>query len=135
MSSYLYAICAGPYAKKTDIYEGKFGRYPLAIFVRPSLSQYLDHEEIFEVTKQGFKWFEDKFQIGYPFKKYDQVFVPEFNAGAMENVGCVTFPRRFHPSTGMKSAKSSHHPSCLSTMEIFKNRTHLSGFVRRPFPM
>jgi aminopeptidase N len=91
MSSYLYAICAGPYAKKTDIYEGKFGRYPLAIFVRPSLSQYLDHEEIFEVTKQGFKWFEDKFQIGYPFKKYDQVFVPEFNAGAMENVGCVTF--------------------------------------------
>ena len=91
MSSYLYAICAGPYAKKTDIYEGKFGSYPLAIFVRPSLSQYLDHEEIFEVTKQGFKWFEDKFQIGYPFKKYDQVFVPEFNAGAMENVGCVTF--------------------------------------------
>ncbi|MFZ9227286.1 MAG: aminopeptidase N [Candidatus Nanopelagicales bacterium] len=91
MSSYLYAICAGPYAKKTDIYEGKFGKYPLAIFVRPSLSQYLDHEEIFEVTKQGFKWFEEKFQIGYPFKKYDQVFVPEFNAGAMENVGCVTF--------------------------------------------
>ncbi|NBO79315.1 MAG: aminopeptidase N, partial [Actinobacteria bacterium] len=91
MSSYLYAICAGPYAKKTDIYEGKFGSYPLAIFVRPSLSQFLDHEEIFEVTKQGFKWFEDKFQIGYPFKKYDQVFVPEFNAGAMENVGCVTF--------------------------------------------
>ena len=91
MSSYLYAICAGPYAKKLDIYEGKFGSYPLAIFVRPSLSQFLDHEEIFEVTKQGFKWFEDKFQIGYPFKKYDQVFVPEFNAGAMENVGCVTF--------------------------------------------
>ena len=91
MSSYLYAICAGPYAKKTDIYEGKFGSYPLAIFVRPSLSQFLDHEEIFEVTKQGFKWFEEKFQIGYPFKKYDQVFVPEFNAGAMENVGCVTF--------------------------------------------
>ncbi|MFM1825429.1 MAG: aminopeptidase [Actinomycetota bacterium] len=91
MSSYLYAICAGPYAKKTDVYEGKFGSYPLAIFVRPSLSQYLDHEEIFQVTKQGFKWFEDKFQIGYPFKKYDQVFVPEFNAGAMENVGCVTF--------------------------------------------
>ena len=91
MSSYLYAICAGPYARKTDSYTGKYGTYPLAIYVRPSLSQYLDHEEIFEVTKQGFKWFEDKFQIGYPFKKYDQVFVPEFNAGAMENVGCVTF--------------------------------------------
>ena len=91
MSSYLYALCAGPYAKKTDIYKGKFGNYPLAIFVRPSISQFLDHEEIFEVTKQGFAWFEDKFKTGYPFPKYDQIFVPEFNAGAMENVGCVTF--------------------------------------------
>ena len=91
MSSYLYALCAGPYFKKTDVYKGKFGQYPLGIFVRPSLAQFLDHEEIFEITKQGFTWFEDKFQVGYPFKKYDQVFVPEFNAGAMENVGCVTF--------------------------------------------
>ena len=91
MSSYLYALCAGPYFKKTDIYKGKFGTYPLAVFVRPSLSEFLDHEEIFEITKQGFAWFEDKFQVGYPFPKYDQVFVPEFNAGAMENVGCVTF--------------------------------------------
>lgn len=91
MSSYLYALCAGPYYKKTDLYEGKFGSYPLGIFVRPSLAQFLDHEEIFEITKQGFSWFEDKFKVGYPFPKYDQVFVPEFNAGAMENVGCVTF--------------------------------------------
>ena len=91
MSSYLYALCAGPYFKKTDVYKGKFGSYPLAIFVRPSLAEFLDHEEIFEITKQGFAWFEDKFQVGYPFPKYDQIFVPEFNAGAMENVGCVTF--------------------------------------------
>ena len=91
MSSYLYALCAGPYFKKSDVYKGKFGTYPLAVFVRPSLSEFLDHEEIFEITKQGFAWFEDKFQVGYPFPKYDQVFVPEFNAGAMENVGCVTF--------------------------------------------
>ena len=91
MSSYLYALCAGPYFKKTDVYKGKFGTYPLAVFVRPSLAEFLDHEEIFEITKQGFEWFEDKFQVGYPFPKYDQIFVPEFNAGAMENVGCVTF--------------------------------------------
>ena len=91
MSSYLYALCAGPYFKKTDIYKGKFGSYPLAVFVRPSLAEFLDHEEIFEITKQGFAWFEEKFQVGYPFPKYDQIFVPEFNAGAMENVGCVTF--------------------------------------------
>jgi len=91
MSSYLYALCAGPYFKKTDVYKGKFGSYPLAVFVRPSLAEFLDHEEIFEITKQGFAWFEEKFQVGYPFPKYDQIFVPEFNAGAMENVGCVTF--------------------------------------------
>ncbi|MEY3531697.1 MAG: hypothetical protein RLY68_699, partial [Actinomycetota bacterium] len=91
MSSYLYALCAGSYFKKTDVYKGKFGSYPLAVFVRPSLAEFLDHEEIFEITKQGFAWFEEKFQVGYPFPKYDQIFVPEFNAGAMENVGCVTF--------------------------------------------
>ncbi len=90
MSSYLYALCAGPYAKKSDSYSGKFGTYPLAIYIRQSLLEFLDDKEIFEVTKQGFAWFEEKFQVGYPFPKYDQIFVPEFNAGAMENVGCVT---------------------------------------------
>ena len=91
ISSYLFALCAGPYEKFTDEFTGEFGTYPFGIFVRKSLKEFLDADEIFEITKQGFSWFETKFNIGYPFEKYDQVFVPEFNAGAMENAGCVTF--------------------------------------------
>lgn len=90
MSTYITAIVAGPYYEVRDEYVGAFGTYPLGLFCRASLSEYLDPEDLFTVTKQGFAYFEDAFQTGYPFGKYDQLFVPEFNAGAMENAGCVT---------------------------------------------
>lgn len=90
MSTYITAIVAGPYFEVRDEYQGKFGTYPLGLFCRNSLSEYLDPEDLFTVTKQGFKYFEEAFDYGYPFEKYDQLFVPEFNAGAMENAGCVT---------------------------------------------
>jgi len=90
MSTYITAIVAGPYYEVRDEYQGKFGTYPLGLFCRSSLSEYLDPEDLFTVTKQGFKYFEAAFDFGYPFEKYDQLFVPEFNAGAMENAGCVT---------------------------------------------
>jgi len=91
ISTYITALVAGPYFEVRDEYSGPYGTYPLGIFCRQSLSQYLDSDEIFQVTKQGFAFFEDQFKVGYPFAKYDQLFVPEFNAGAMENAGCVTF--------------------------------------------
>jgi len=90
ISTYITAIVAGPYHQVRDSYTGKFGTYPLGLFCRKSLAQYLDPADLFEVTKQGFEYFEEAFQVGYPFGKYDQLFVPEFNAGAMENAGCVT---------------------------------------------
>ena len=90
MSTYITAIVAGPYHEVRDEYIGKFGTYPLGLFCRNSLAEYLDPEDLFTVTKQGFKYFEDAFDFGYPFEKYDQLFVPEFNAGAMENAACVT---------------------------------------------
>ena len=90
MSTYITAIVAGPYYEVRDEYQGKFGNYPLGLFCRSSLSEYLDPEDLFTVTKQGFEYFENVFDFGYPFGKYDQLFVPEFNAGAMENAGCVT---------------------------------------------
>jgi aminopeptidase N len=90
MSPYITAICGGAYAVVRDEYTGPNGRYPLAVFVRQSLAQHLDADNIFLETKQGFEFFEAAFATPYPFAKYDQVFVPEFNAGAMENAGCVT---------------------------------------------
>ncbi|MGY1827659.1 aminopeptidase N [Blastococcus sp. SYSU DS0541] len=87
ISTYLVALIAGPYAKVTDLHEG----IPLGLYCRASLARYLDPEEIFRVTKQGFDFYHRVFDYPYPFDKYDQLFVPEFNAGAMENAGAVTF--------------------------------------------
>ena len=90
MSTYITALVAGPYHVVRDEYVGKNGTYPLGVFCRESLAQFLDSDEILTVTKQGFEFFEEQFKVPYPFAKYDQLFVPEFNAGAMENAGCVT---------------------------------------------
>jgi aminopeptidase N len=90
MSTYITALVAGPYHRVTDSYTGQFGTYPLGVFCRQSLAEFLDADDVFTITKQGFAYFESQFGVAYPFGKYDQSFVPEFNAGAMENAGCVT---------------------------------------------
>ncbi|MFD0315030.1 aminopeptidase N [Streptomyces flavalbus] len=90
ISSYITALIVGPYHSVHSVYEKDGRTVPLGIYCRPSLAEYLDSDAIFEVTRQGFDWFEAKFDYAYPFKKYDQLFVPEFNAGAMENAGAVT---------------------------------------------
>jgi aminopeptidase N len=91
LSTYVTAIVAGPYHVVTDTHEGTAARIPLRVFCRRSLAEHLDAADIFLVTKQGFEFFETLFGRPYPFGKYDQLFVPEFNAGAMENAGAVTF--------------------------------------------
>jgi aminopeptidase N len=87
MSTYITALVAGPYASVHDEHDG----IPLGIYCRRSLIQHLDPEDLFTVTKSGFDFYHRVFGYRYPFGKYDQLFVPEFNAGAMENAGCVTF--------------------------------------------
>ncbi|MFD5722179.1 aminopeptidase N [Streptomyces sp. NPDC127036] len=90
ISSYITALIVGPYHSVHSVYEKDGQSVPLGIYCRPSLAEFLDSDAIFEVTRQGFDWFQEKFDYAYPFKKYDQLFVPEFNAGAMENAGAVT---------------------------------------------
>jgi aminopeptidase N len=85
--TYITAVAAGPYHVVRDEHDG----IPLGVFCRQSLAQYLDPGEILEVTRQGFDFYHNSFGIKYPFEKYDQLFVPEFKEGAMENAGCVTF--------------------------------------------
>jgi len=87
MSTYITAIVAGPYYEVRSEHDG----IPLGLYCRQSLAGYLDPGEIFEVTRQGFDFYHAAFGTRYAFGKYDQVFVPEFKAGAMENAGCVTF--------------------------------------------
>jgi aminopeptidase N len=91
MSTYLVALIAGPYARWDDVYSDEEGDIPLGIFCRASLGEFMDVERLFTETKQGFGFYHRNFGVPYAFGKYDQLFVPEFNAGAMENAGAVTF--------------------------------------------
>lgn len=94
ISSYITAIVAGPYVGVTDELTSIDGRtIPLSVWGRKSLEKEVraDAEEILTITKQGFAFYEAQFDRPYPFATYDQIFVPEYNAGAMENAGCVTF--------------------------------------------
>lgn len=91
MSTYLVALIAGPYAEWTDTYTDEHGDIPLGIYCRASLAEHMDADRLFTETKQGFGFYHRNFGVPYAFGKYDQLFVPEFNAGAMENAGAVTF--------------------------------------------
>ncbi|MCV7225395.1 aminopeptidase N [Mycolicibacterium komossense] len=91
ISTYLVALIAGPYARWDDVYRDEHGEIPLGIFCRASLSEFMDADRLFTETKQGFGFYHENFGTPYAFGKYDQLFVPEFNAGAMENAGAVTF--------------------------------------------
>ena len=92
MSTYITAVVAGPYEGVTDTLTSSDGRtIDLGVYCRASVLEHLDADAIIDITRKGFEFFEDAYGIAYPFTKYDQVFVPEYNAGAMENAGCVTF--------------------------------------------
>ncbi|UFN45951.1 aminopeptidase N [Nocardioides okcheonensis] len=97
MSTYITAIVAGEYHGEFDTYEGKFGTIPLGHYCRQSLKEHMDTAELVKLTKQSFAWFEEQFDYPYPFGKYDQLYVPEYNAGAMENAGCVTLRDEYLP--------------------------------------
>jgi aminopeptidase N len=92
ISSYITALIAGPYQVARSEVTSSSGRViPLGLFARKSLFEYLDSDYLFDITRKGFAYYEEKFGYPYPFAKYDQLFVPEFNAGAMVNAGAVTF--------------------------------------------
>ena len=90
-SSYIFSLHAGNYT----VWEDKFEDIPLRLFARNSLAKYVKTDDWFTPTKQSFKFFNDYFDIRYPFEKYDQIIAPDFNSGAMENVAAVTFSETF----------------------------------------
>ncbi len=97
-STYIWSLHAGEY----HVWEDKANDIPLRLFARQSLAKYVKSNDWFQFTREGFEFFNEYFAINYPYIKYDQIIVPEFNAGAMENVGAVTFSERF-VSRGEKS--------------------------------
>ncbi len=94
ISTYLFAFIAGPYQTFSDTWSDGEGETALRVLCRESIAPHFDPDEFFQVTRDGLTFFSEFFDFRYPFDKYDQVFVPEFNMGAMENVGCITFSER-----------------------------------------
>ncbi|WP_419994944.1 aminopeptidase N [Streptomyces boninensis] len=100
ISTYITAVAAGPYYYVNDRYQrrlddGSTLDIKLGALCRKSLAKHFDPDDIFTVTKQGLDFFHDAFDFPYPWGKYDQAFVPEYNIGAMENPGLVTFREEF----------------------------------------
>ncbi|WP_418957064.1 aminopeptidase N [Streptomyces tritici] len=95
ISTYITCVVAGPYHYVTDTYRRGDLEIPLGAMCRKGLARHFDADEIFRITKQGFDFFHDNFDYPYPFGKYDQAFVPEYNLGAMENPGMVTFREEY----------------------------------------
>ncbi|BBE22768.1 aminopeptidase [Arthrobacter sp. MN05-02] len=101
ISTYITTILAGPYHRETGSWTGTPGtageglEVPLALFCRRSLAPSFDAPEIFDTTRRGLDFFHELFDYPYPFGKYDQAFVPEYNLGAMENPGLVTFTENY----------------------------------------
>ncbi|TQF74592.1 aminopeptidase N [Rhodococcus spelaei] len=95
ISTYLTAVVAGPYHRVESSWSRGDLTVPLGVLCRSSMAKYLDADTVFEVTRQGLDFFAENFDYPYPWGKYDQVFVPEYNLGAMENPGCVTFTEAY----------------------------------------
>lgn len=115
LSTYLTTFLAGPYARFdshwTDPEAPAAEPIQLRIFARQSLAEYVDAEELFTLTQQGLSWFHEQFQYPYPWGKYDQAFVPEYNLGAMENPGLVTFNESYiftsHATVSQRMARAT----------------------------
>ena len=93
MSSYLTSLVAGPYAEWHTEYKNADGRIlPMGLYCRQSIKDGLDKDAdyLFKEVQKGFDFYNKTFGVIYPYQKYDQIFVPEYNAGAMENIGNVT---------------------------------------------
>ncbi|HLL61685.1 MAG TPA: aminopeptidase N [Propionibacteriaceae bacterium] len=112
ISTYLTVLVAGDYARVDGPALGR-GRVPSALYCRQSVVPYLDAEEIFDITAGGFEVFEPHFGVDYPFTKYDQVFVPEYNGGAMENVGCVTLRDEYLFRSKVTAASLDHRRNTI----------------------
>jgi len=113
MSTYITALIAGEYHEHRDAYEGPNGTIPLGHYCRQAVVDHLDVDELLTITKQGFEFFEEAFAYPYPFHKYDQLYVPEYNAGAMENAGAVTIRDEYLPRSRQDGAFYEFRASCI----------------------
>ena len=114
LSPYNFSLHAGPY----KVWEDKSGKYPMRLFARQSVAPEIQPEEWFKYTKQGLAWFDDYFGIPYQYEKYDQLLVPDFLYGAMENAGAVTFAEHSFMHKDKMTAEERHELASVIMHEM-----------------
>ena len=112
LPTYVAAVVAGPYTYESGTLTSRKGPIPTRVFARKNLGEYLDAQEMIATVQAGLDLYERVFDTDYPYAKYDQLFVPEYNLGAMENVGCVTFSEdrllfRSRPSDALREQRTT----------------------------
>ena len=114
LSTYLMAFAAGPYVAQRDTWCSPDGKreIELGVWSRASMAEHVD-SEILEVTKQGLDFFDKNFDFPYPWTKYDSIFVPEYNLGAMENPGLVTFTEAYIFRSPATDAQHAHRANTI----------------------
>jgi aminopeptidase N len=112
-STYLFSLHAGPF----HVWEGRAGDIPLRLLSRQSVARFVDAEDWFRWTSRGFAFYQAYFGIPYPYGKYDQIIVPNFNYGAMENVAAVTFGEEYvHRGTPTRDQREALATTILHEM-------------------
>ncbi len=102
LSPYNFSMHAGPYY----VWQDNSGKYPMRLFARQSVAKQVTPEDWFNYTDKGLHFFDNYFGISYPFIKYDQLLVPDFLYGAMENAAAITFSEgRFLHKSAMTPAQ------------------------------
>ena len=91
ISTYIFALHAGPY----KMWKADADGIPLRLFARQTVAKWVDYQEWFRVTRAGIKFYNEQFGYPLPYAKYDQVLVPEYNMGAMENAAAVIYSERY----------------------------------------
>ncbi|OKL47707.1 aminopeptidase N [Boudabousia liubingyangii] len=116
LSSYITAVIAGEYQKfDGGVWKSEDGdlQIPLGLYCRQTLAADFDTEDVFEVTRQGLEFFNNAYQFPYPWGKYDQIYVPEYNLGAMENPGCITFNEKMIVRGGPSRTQRSNRANTI----------------------
>lgn len=105
-STYVFSLHAGPYKVWTNEIKTAAHTVPHRVMARQSLAKYVDPKEWFLNSQKGFEFFEEFFGYPYPYEKYDELIVPDFNSGAMENVAAVTFNENRFVSRSTKTRQA-----------------------------
>jgi len=114
LSPYNFSLHAGPY----KVWQDNSAKYPMRLLARQSVAKQIKPADWFKYTKNGINFFENYYGVDYPFRKYDQILVPDFLYGAMENAAAITFAERGFLTNGAMTASQKQRLASVILHEM-----------------